>query len=206
MTLLVPGDSLVATYFNVSGSTKNFVITCGIAASGAPPIGTVVAAWRLSTTGAGGPFQAAVMKLGWTMTKVYGLQNSGGVMTSFLDPTPIAGTDAIFGSPAPNTSVLVEKLTSLAGVRYRGRMSVPPCNLDEAAISQAGIIDTSPLGVQQGYWNHVFSTLTAGGYNPYLFHAPSKPGTVHPSAVPVRTPVVSFRVAAMVGTNRRRLR
>jgi hypothetical protein len=127
-------------------------------------------------------------------------------MTSALDLTPLTGTVTAGATPSPNCSVLVEKKTNFAGVRYRGRMSVPPCNIPENTISVAGVISNTELAVQQGMWDWVFSTLGSAGFNPYLFHAPSKPGTVHPTTAPARTQIINFTVSPLIGTNRRRLR
>lgn len=206
MTILTPGDTLVATYFNVVGSTKNFVITQGIAASGGPSVSSVLAAWRTAVTSSGSPFAAANMYVGWSIAKMYALQNTGGTMTAATNLTPVVGTATGSVTPSPNVSVLVTKHTAFAGVRYRGKMSVPPCNIDESSVSQAGVIGSLIVSARQSEWDFAYTLLTVAGMNPYLFHAPSKPGTVHPTTVPGRTPMTGWTVQPLVGTNRRRLR
>lgn len=206
MTILSPGETIVTATLNVGGSSKNFVITMGIAASGGPSVTTVLAAWRAALVAAAGPFYVNSMSTGWQLTKVYGLQNSGGIMQSAQDLTPVVGTATGQLTPSPNVSVLVEKITLNAGVRYRGRMSVPPCNIAEVDVNQAGVIASTAMTTQQAMWSYVRNTLTTAGYNLYLFHAASKPGTINPTLTPPRTAITALTVSPLVGTNRRRLR
>lgn len=111
--------------------------------------------------------------------------------------TSVTGT-VVDSSPPSNCSVLVSKQTALGGRKYRGRMFLPPCHLNEGAVDAAGNILTSPLGVIQGYINTTLGALVVANWQPVLFHQGTSP--------PDPTPITALTAQSLIATQRRRMR
>ena len=191
--------------FSLAGSSRFFEITCGFS-NGVHTAAQMAAAWlfAISTGGGATPFNVANMGTHYTLFETGCLMTPiTGPQTASVLPTTQIGT-LTRTCPAPNTAVNVKKLTTFAGPRFRGRMSCPPCNLDESDITDTGNLSGGMLATQNSYWSAVYSSLVAGGFLPYLLHEVSHAPS--PTAVPAPTAISSFEVTSLVGTSGSRLR
>lgn len=100
--------------------------------------------------------------------------------------------------PPVNCSLLVNKATALGGRRYRGRMFVPPCGVNEGAVDSIGTISGSTLTSNISQWSSFYDDLVADNIIPHLFH--------QGGGAPVPTPITAFTVQALMATQRRRMR
>lgn len=98
---------------------------------------------------------------------------------------------------APNTAVLVAKITEDGGRAGRGRLYWPAA--EENTVSSAGILSPTPIANLQTAFNTFRNQLSAGDLPPVVLHQPGSP-IVEPS------PITAFTVQALVATQRRRLR
>lgn len=111
-------------------------------------------------------------------------------------PASITGTQTLGGPPC-NAAVLVRKLTALGGRKHRGRMFVPPYNLEEDQITNAGLLGTTFMVSQTNSWTGVYNAFVTSGLSPMLFHTdPATPAT----------PISVFSVQNLAATQRRRMR
>jgi len=94
-----------------------------------------------------------------------------------------------------SSTVRVSKRTGFVGRQFRGRMYAPFTRL-EADVSTAGVILASPLTTIQATWSKFLANLLAFPINPVLLHT---------DGVTTPTPITSFFVQTVVGTQRRRL-
>lgn len=196
-TFLPNGYGLWKPTLTLSGSTKIFqtaimfkndsglnAVTCGSDIRGY---------W----TGAGAPFQANQIYVGYTVSQTETYVMLGGVLTYDLDSTAIVGTKASsLGTPI-NTSIIVKKTTGIVGKRYRGRIMLPNLTVPEVNITQAGIIDATGLGLVQNQYIALRTPWQAGPVPPVLGHTTSE-------ILP--TPIMDFLVSEKIGSMPHRIR
>ncbi len=121
-------------------------------------------------------------------------------------------------TPPPNVAVLVRKLTGLGGRRNRGRMYFP-WGVNEASVSEAGIISAGDLAVINTAWEGFRADVAAhADLGPVvILHDSSRYTVTHPTSSqklvtrttvvpPAPTTVTAFSVDSRVATQRRRLR
>lgn len=148
--------------------------------------------------GAGRPYVATNMFVGYTLARTEAYVAAGGVTSYFLNETAVVGTKAGSNGTPINTSLLIKKNTGLVGRKYQGRHMIPNLGIAEADISQAGIITSGPLATYQALWTAVTTAMiTANHWLPVLGHTSSE-------VIP--TPITSLTVQPKIGTMRRRIR
>lgn len=150
----------------------------------------------------GGPFDPSHYTDRYHVVKAHALAMDAGVLHVMEYSINVAGSGA-WESPPPNTAVLVQKRTGVAGRNKRGRMFIPPTVVSEANVDTLGIIASTPLTAMQTAWNQFHDDMNSGGFIPCLLHGGTKAA---PGVAPVPTVIDSFGVEAMVATQRRRLR
>lgn len=96
---------------------------------------------------------------------------------------------------APNTALLVRKLTGSRGRENRGR-NYWPGMVYESDVDAAGVINSVQVGGFQGNFDSWYSSLAALEVEPYILH----------NDISDPTPVLQFQVDNVVSTQRRRLR
>lgn len=109
---------------------------------------------------------------------------------------PIVGSATADGLLC-NSALLVRKNTAAGGRKNRGRMFVPPFDLQEEVVNTAGFVSATEIPQYQLQYNDFFAEMVTLGLEPTLFHS-------HPDDAP--TPLTGFTVTALVGTQRRRMR
>jgi hypothetical protein len=118
--------------------------------------------------------------------------------------TTVAGTGAARSSPSPQVSVVLRKRTDFVGRRYRGRMFLPSCFLNETAIEEDGTVAAATLSSFQSIANTWLDNIAAvsGVVNMYLLHSDEE-GQL--TDTPAPTQVTSLLAQTVVRTQRRRL-
>ena len=111
-------------------------------------------------------------------------------------PVGLAGTAAA-GSAAPNTAVLVRKVTALGGHAGRGRMFIP--GILETQVGSNGFITPSALTGWQDELDNFFTFMEASDLPPVVLHSEGSP-------LSTPTEIVQLIVDPRVATQRRRLR
>jgi hypothetical protein len=101
-----------------------------------------------------------------------------------------------------NCAALVRKNTALGGRKGRGRFFLPNV-LDEAEVSEVGVLSSALVAVVQGKVTDMFGVLLNGDppYPMVLLHNGIEGGDA-----PDPTPVTSLSVSNILSTQRRRLR
>lgn len=103
-----------------------------------------------------------------------------------------------------NCAMLVHKTTSRGGRRGRGRMYIPWI-IDEPDIDEAGVINSTAVGLVQTGMSNFRTNLSTGGNPMVLLHNPSEPGTIRPTTPGPPNLVTGLIVDRLVATQRRRL-
>jgi hypothetical protein len=98
---------------------------------------------------------------------------------------------------APNTALLVQKLTSIGGRQGKGRWYWP--GITESDVSVGGVVDGAYVAAAQSCFNDFFDAILDAGVLPVLLHGADAPITVP-------YPITSFAVKAVAATQRRRMR
>lgn len=188
------GYALCSAVFSVTGASRNPTITQLVLPSGITDAATINSRWRTGLTGVGDPFSTSQMPSTLAMVETRVLYNNAGFLFSDVDTTVTQGAGSN-AAPPMNVAVLVNKVTGLAGRKYRGRLFAPP-TVHENTVTAAGQIDSSTLSTLQTQWNGVFTHMVAQDIPPYLQHQDgSNP-----------TPLLSYSVSERVGTIGRRMR
>ena len=135
----------------------------------------------------------------WTFQGV-SLEIAAGTACETMIPLP--GTGGTLGTLVQNTSLVVKKLTGLAGRQFRGRCYVPPISLAEVDVTNTGMIDSTVLSTIQTNWTSFIGALASATNvdTISLLHDDQQ------AIVPDPTEIISFQVEGQVGTQRRRLR
>jgi hypothetical protein len=194
MTLVIPDGFGQAAYrFSLTGDPEVMISTIGVLWNdiGGTPQGTADDMRDQFSS----VFGAADIIAGWSFLGVtLKAQDGGGLPGIFEAPANVVGTAAIT-SPPNNVTTLVKKITALGGRSGRGRMFLPPFNLNEASVANNGMISGVVLAAMQTGIN---SAIWAA--NRMLLHDSAAPGAPDP------TPITSLIVDPQVATQRRRLR
>lgn len=108
----------------------------------------------------------------------------------------INGTGSI-GAPSLNLAVLVRKQTASGGRKNRGRLFMPPINLDEDNVAVSGVLSGGYQDAQQIKFDAFHDALVGDLVPPWLLHS-------DPADAPV--PITGFAVQSLCATQRRRMR
>lgn len=197
MTTVIPnGYSLATLTFGVTGGTRVYQTTLGVLPQISLTAAQQNAALRSGMTSTGFAANAANIFVGFSLNETKILyRNLGGILISDIDTTPVIGTKT--GSALPvNTSVIVRKVTSFAGKKYRGRLLYPPVFWDESAVNSTGNNVGGTFASYQTIWNNTYTALVGAGLQPVLLHSDSTPPTT----------INSFSLVNRIGTIGKRLR
>lgn len=133
-----------------------------------------------------------------------GWQFTGTQVTRTIDGEPVIGewNEPYVGTgsnptPPTNSSILIKKLTSSGGRKNRGRIFWPVSQLNEADVSNAGLMGTLLTAQFQEQWTNFLEALETAGLSPFLFHS---------DPVDTATPIQAFQVQSLLATQRRRMR
>lgn len=140
-----------------------------------------------------GAFTAASTLNTYTFQGVHVLRNNGGSMEAGDHVQSTAGTVSADAS-APAIAVRVTKRTAFAGVKFRGRMFLPPAYVAEANVNIAGEIDGATLASVQTKATGFLTAANAAGRLLVLLHSDATAPTL----------ISSLVVRSGVGTQRRR--
>lgn len=194
MTLVIPDGFGQAAYrFSLTGDPEVMISTIGVLweGIGGDPQDTAESMRDQFMS----VFSGADIIAGWSFLGVsLKAQSGGGLPGVFEAPANVVGTAAI-GAPPNNVSTLVKKITALGGRSGRGRMFLPPFNLNETSVANNGMITGAVLATMQTGINAAFWAA-----NRVLLHDSATPGSPDP------TPITSLIVDPQVATQRRRLR
>lgn len=114
----------------------------------------------------------------------------------------VPGTGA-WESPPINTSLLVQKLTGVAGRRNKGRAYWPSMGVAEADVDTLGQITSTRVGLLQTQWDTLMTGFTGSDFTPYMLHGGTK---ANPTVAPLPTRIIRFLMEPLVATQRRRMR
>lgn len=203
MTVEIPtGFGLVAWEFSMPGDVEPWYCTLGV---------------DLPSGGESPSFYADDLFIAWR-DNVLGLQSTTMTLNQCIvkmgsDGPPVMGYSTLGTAPGQtsgsflpqNCAMLVDKMTNSGGRRNRGRMYIPAA-LPEANVDNVGTITTGLVtganvafgGLWEALQNGVAPTNIA--YPPVILHSPGI------SALPLPTPITSFRVQSVISTQRKRLR
>lgn len=194
------GYGSIAWTMTLAGSTRAAVVTAGFRNVVATTALGARTALDVIWTGTGHAFDAALMDAQWSLTGVYVLLNTAGVLTSDTAALSVVGTVSGQVMP-PNCSMVIQRRTVLAGRQYRGHISMPLHSVDSGDVSDAGVIDAGVVSSWQTKYTAILAAMVTANLPMYLLHGPDKLGVT-----PVPTQVSSLSVDSMIGTQRRRLR
>lgn len=188
-----PGFALVAYKWSLSGDNQDMVSTVGVDLN-ANNQSLQAQADALADKFTAG-FGAAEFMTGWTYKGVTLRVGQPGGGTAVAEaPRNVAGT---FNAETPpqNCSLLIKKLTAVAGRRNRGRMYLPPFCITESAVTKNGQIlaqNVTDIQTNLNQWlGSDFAWVLLHGDLP----APLAP-----------TPISAFVLDNVIATQRRRLR
>lgn len=194
------GYALYSQTFTQTASGRTAVVTMGV-----QPLAGATAAGTLSNVAAAlnaanRIFDPATLDSSWSLTEQYCLFNNGGIMQSAQQFVSVAGTVA-GNCVTPQVSIVMNKRTARAGRQFRGRTAIPAGFLQETDVDDSGTIGGTRLTAFNLAASLTYSALAGNGVPAYLLHSMPLSGIL-----PTPTPVTSFLVSGLVGTQRKRLR
>lgn len=171
MTLQIPdGYGLFSMHFKCTLSTHECIVSHGYqnnsAASAVVNLPILRAAWTASSAR---PFETSQMSNKWSLVQCHVAQNTAGSIYVADDFTVINGNQST-EFPPMNTALLCKKVTGIAGRKFRGRMFVPPLNITELGMNEAGIWDATALAAVQVKFSAAEAALISGSVPPVLLH------------------------------------
>lgn len=197
MASIIPvGFGVAAFHFAVPNKIDDLVATCGYTyETGQDPSGHARTI-REDFTAVGSPFAPGRMNVG---TRFLGVSTTemgptGPVVGS--DMTSVQGTQSSTTTPPINCAVLVKKNTGRGGRKGRGRMFLPCIMLDQTSVSTLGAITPAAVTSLELELNAALSLCVADEVPLQLLHADGSSGDG----------IISFSVASVIATQRRRLR
>lgn len=194
MALVIPDGYGQAAYrFSLTGDPEVMISTMGVnwESRGGTPQAAAEAMRDQFVAEYDGPSLIA----GWSFLGVtLKAQDGGGSPGIFEAPALEIGAASV-ESPPQNVTTLVKKTSALGGRSGRGRMFLPPFNLDETSVANNGMIDPATLVTMS-------AGITAAFYHVacVLLHDSAAPGAPGP------TPITQLLLDGRVATQRRRLR
>lgn len=202
MALVIGNNQGVATLmWNYITLTRALSVTIGFNDIGiANNPNSLAASIRTACVATGSIAVAGNMSTHWQFTGVKVLyRNSAGLLQNGTSLVTTTGTGAAPTNDQPIFAPLVvTKITSFAGKKFRGRMYPPATLLDEASVDAGGSIGAGAVTGLQTIWNTFYTQLIAGSVPPMLMHESSTPG------LSSATPIDSFLVRGVCGVQRRR--
>lgn len=191
MALVIPpGFAQVAWRFMCDGDSEEMLVTCGVASSAnAEGLAT------LCLTAFESGFDSNEMSSSYTFMGTRVAKGQDGGPPEVGEANTVNEGSANPARFAPNTAILVKKLSGVGGRRNRGRFYLPPLWHDMDDTSGAGVMTESARGGIAAAVDQWFSLL-----DPVILHDSATPGGATP------TQVTSLDVQARLATQRRRLR
>jgi len=179
----------------VVGTARNVTTTVGFhVAPGDVNAAPSNAAFRANTIAAGKIWGAALMPNYYSLTETKSLCNIGGFL--FTDSNFGANVGSSGNQPCPiNSALLVNKVTGIAGRKFRGRFFAP-LNMSENDVDQVGLITPAILATHQARWDTFALAMTTAVYPLYILHTDGSAPTL----------VTSLVLSQRVGTIGRRMR
>lgn len=203
--LVIPqGHAQVMFRFELAGDPEPMGFTMGVASDDGDTAADVVAvvdavefAWKSTFANTGAQLLAAYTYRGVVAT----CNGSDAGIFPHEVVRSTGGTGS--GTPPPqNCGVLVKKRTLFGGKRNRGRLYMPPINLDEGTVGPSGDLTSAYTTGQQTGWDTFHTSFTGGLQRIVILHR-QETGDPPP---PAPTTVTGFTVQTKIGTQRRRLR
>lgn len=194
MPLIIPdGFAEVTLVYSLTGDPEHMTTSFGVDALGPASLEDICTEFE-------GEFSAWMTQWAdaYTLVEVHGKLNNGGTFLEHIEPSNTPGAAAEQVLPQ-NVSVLVKKVSGLAGRANRGRNYFPPGRLAEVDVNNTGMIDGADVTAIQAELDSIFASLVAD---------PDIDGLVilHSIAGPVPTPITALQLDNRVATQRRRLR
>lgn len=191
MALVIPpGFAQIVYRWTLAGDPEEMISTVGADTSAEG--GATAINWREAWLSA---FPAISYSSNWFFLGVRAYIGQDGGPPVIQDaPANLQGTGEQNTTPQ-NCSLLVRKSTALGGRAGRGRMFLPPFNLDEGNVDAKGMLDLDYLNDMQTLFNAVFLPVA-----PVILHDSATPGA------PAPTPITGWTVDPRIATQRRRLR
>lgn len=202
--VVIPDEHLLVAFHHEQASVPDEMIcTIGLDCNDAAPL---LADLELVADAWADEIVTPLLSVDQSLVRVT-FSNADGVLHS-IDRSD-AGTEALAMSPVSN-AVIVEKRSSLAGRRNRGRLYLPA--VIETEVGSNGVISTTLRdGVNLDFANFLAAVEAIAGatYELVILHSKGWDGGVEPADpgnAPVPTLITSFYARSLIGTQRRRLR
>lgn len=204
-TIIPPGFGLMTLNLKHESAIRSWAVTIGLDisdAGGAWEDALIEASSAFRVTSGVMSFMDTNVKLTTATLKV-GSDGGDGPLVEFTYNEPGGRS----GSAAPaNLATLVRKVTASGGRRGRGRFYWPALVMD-GEVDELGLLSSTLVDDLQGAFNLAHASLMSGlGGSPI----PTPPVVLHDSEgagiEPVPTPITSFSVQQLAGTQRRRMR
>lgn len=173
-TFLPNGYGIWKPTFTLDGSTKIFQTTFMVQNLDTLTANQLNTHGRTAFASAGRPYVAANMFIGYTLARTEAYVMTGGVLTYDLNSAPIVGTKAGSTGTPINTSIILKKYTGIVGKAYRGRFMLPNMTINEANISQAGILDGTAITLIEGQYDAAFTAWNDASWKAVLGHTSSE--------------------------------
>lgn len=194
------GYGLFTPQYQLQGDSEPMVVTLGVDVSNwggdfQGQVERLTAAWASEISN-------VLMGNTYTLTKgILYIGQDGGASIPFEDVVndPGPGTG---GRLPQNCAVLVDKLTSVAGRRGRGRLYLPG-SLSETAVDNVGVIAGTNLTTHQDAFDAFLAALL---FDEQGADPTSPPVLFHASGDQTPTPITAFSVQPRIATQRQRLR
>lgn len=158
-------------------------------------IGDLACAW---ITGQIGNYQHN--SITWNQVKVTDLTTQFAPVSIRTTGLPATGGVATGGVVGAQCAMVVSFQTANRGRSYRGRMYIP--SLPASALQTASTWSTTAAGNVQSGITSLLSTLTLAGYQPCIL---SRQENLVRRLIGVATPITTFTVHLVMGTQRRRI-
>jgi hypothetical protein len=195
VTVIPPGFGQAVIHMSVVGSPREMLMTFGFEPVSTDP-GAHAFEIHTALTAAGRPMTSASIATGYSYrgVSVTEMSLTGPVIGNF--EANVVGSAAT-PPPPSNCAVLVRKRTTEGGRRNRGRMFIPPFQVSEGGVDQAGVIQAATVTAIATSWNAFWNALTTAALPQFLLHSE---GPFTPTAI------VGYEYQALLATQRRRMR
>lgn len=189
---LPDGTALVHFLWTVTGDPEPMSFAIGVrTTTGADAQGVCDGAYIAMSGGYGAPNWYDQWTFQGTRLEV----QAGAIAETLI---PLAGDGGAAGTLPQNCSLIVKKITGVAGRAFRGRCYVPPISLAEVDVNNVGMIDNTVVATIQGNWDGFIAALEGVDDVTALVLA-------HQSAEDP-TDITNWVVEGQIATQRRRLR
>jgi len=191
MSLVIPpGFAQAALRWSLAGDPEVMISTVGLGVIGTGQEESDALADDWITEFPAGSYSSSWTFLGVRMS----VGQDGGPPAIVESPRSVTGTASV-ATPPNNFAVLFTKQTAVGGRQGRGRMFLPPFNVDETHVDARGMLEDAYLASIGPAVNTLMLART-----PVLLHDSTSPGDHAP------TIVTAFIIQRQGATQRRRMR